>query len=85
MVPYKKVFDFGAEIVDMCIILPFIAICSNNFKIHITNLNMDCILRTVDLGKHNFRYHSHSIKNIVPTFDDLILNTYRGDFIKIKL
>lgn len=85
MIPRKKLFDFKVEVVDICIILPYIGIATDDFQIHILGIKLDGIIKSVDFSKHTFRYHSISIKNIVPTEGEIILNTYRGDFFKIEL
>lgn len=85
MIPYKKAFELGAPIVEMSLLIPFIGISTEAFKFFICNLNMDSILRTIDLSKHNFRYYSFSLKNIVASSNEFLLNTYKGDFLKVKL
>ena len=85
MIPKKKIYEFGAQVVDITLLVPYIVLATDDFRVHISGVKLDGIKRTINLERHNFKFHSHRIKNLVKMESDIMLNTYKGDFIKIKI
>lgn len=84
-VPKKSLFNFESEIIDICFFPPYLAFATDSFKIMITTTKLDSVIKVIDLNMHSSSLYSLSIKNLVPTSKEIIVNTYGGDFIRITL
>lgn len=85
LIPEKILFNLGSEVVEICLLNRYICFATEDFKVHITNTSLKGILKTIDLTPHTPSLFSNSIKNLVPTHREILLNTYKGDFLKISI
>jgi WD40 repeat protein len=85
LMPVKVLKEYRSEIVEIVLVKEAIVVGTEDGTLHFWLYSLDKCIKSIDIKSLPYQLLSSSLKNIVMAGSSIYVNTYGGDFLRIKI